>query len=55
MDRGSAQASYIGLAHGKKYISNAYLLFSTLQAVVSPGHTLRYEGRETTASTRVLL
>ena len=27
----------------------------TLQAVVSPGRTLRYEGRETTASIRLLL
>ena len=28
---------------------------NTLQAVVSPGRTLRYEGRETTASIRLLL
>ena len=27
----------------------------TLQAVVSPGRTLRYEGMETTASIRLLL
>ena len=32
-----------------------YLLKSTMRAVVSPGRTLRFEGRETTASNRLLL
>ena len=31
------------------------LAVNTLQAVVSPGRALRYEGRETTASIRLLL
>jgi len=35
--------------------SKIHLVGHTLQAVVSPGPTLRYEGRETTASIRLLL
>ena len=48
---GTKQSFYVGLR--KKFIS--YRTPTTLQAVVSPGRTLSYEGRETTASIRLLL
>ena len=48
---GTKQSFYKGLR--KKFIS--YRTPTTLQAVVSPGRTLSYEGRETTASIRLLL
>ena len=37
------------------HIHSSWGKITTLQAVVSPGQTLRYEGRETTASIRLLL
>ena len=37
------------------YFVKIYKVYGTLQAVVSPGRTLHYEGKETTASIRLLL
>ena len=37
------------------HIHSSWGKITTLQAVVSPGRTLRYQGRETTASIRLLL